>query len=101
MTFELQDIAMEKQQTILYVENLKCGGCERTVHKILEGIDGVSNVSVSAEEGKVSFDRIDDNSILDKAVKFLTKAGYAPLGESDFRAKAMSYLSCMKGKLTD
>ena len=91
---------MEKQ-AVLYVENLKCGGCERTVHKILEGIDGVSNVTVGSEEGKISFDRIDNKSIMDKAVKFLTKAGYAPLGESDFRAKAMSYLSCMKGKLTE
>lgn len=91
---------MEKQAE-LYVENLKCGGCERTVHKILEGIDGVTNVYVSAEEGKVSFDKLEDRSILDKVVKFLSKAGYTPLGESGLRAKAISYISCMKGKLTD
>lgn len=89
------------KQGILYVENLKCGGCERTVHKILEGIDGLSNISVSAEEGKISFDPTSDEATLEKAIRFLSKAGYTPIGESDLRAKTMSYISCMKGKLTE
>lgn len=86
-------------RTTLYVENLKCGGCENTVRKILEGIQGVRNVIVNSENGSIEFDQGDNLKITKKAIQFLKKAGYTPLGESNFKAKAISYVSCMRGKL--
>ena len=86
-------------RTTLYVENLKCGGCENTVRKILEGIQGVSGVVVNSEKGSIEFNQEDNLKITEKAIQFLTKAGYTPLGESDFKAKAISYVSCMRGKI--
>jgi copper chaperone len=85
-------------RTTLYVENLKCGGCENTVRKIIEGIQGVSVVVVDSENGSIEFDQEDGQKITEKAIQFLTKAGYTPRGESDFKAKAISYVSCMRGK---
>ncbi len=87
------------KRTALYVENLKCGGCENTVRKILEGLQGVSNVSVDSTKGSIEFDQEDNPTITEKAIRFLTKAGYTPLGKSGLKAKAISYVSCMKGKL--
>jgi copper chaperone CopZ len=87
------------KRTALQVENLKCGGCENTVRKILEGIHGVHNVSVDSANGSIVFDQEDNPAITEKAIRFLTKAGYTPLGESGIKAKAISYVSCMRGKL--
>ena len=84
-----------------HIENLKCGGCERTVEKILTNIEGVSTVKVDAERGYVEMEFVGSSQVIDRAIKFLHKAGYAPAGESTFRDKAVSYLSCMKGKLSD
>ena len=89
---------MDKRITLI-VENLKCGGCENTVRKILEGIQGISNVSVDSTKGSIDFNQEVDPAITDKAIHFLTKAGYTPLGESDIKARAISYFSCMRGKL--
>lgn len=89
-------------KTSLIVDNLKCGGCEKTVEKILSGIDGISEVHVDADQGTIDLG-LDDKSdlVVEKAVALLTKAGYPPAGESTLRDKAISYISCMKGRLAD
>lgn len=83
-----------------YVENLKCGGCEKTVKNLLMDIDGVAAVNVNSDSGKVDMHYEGDDSIEEQAQKALRRAGYVPQGESTLRDKAVSYISCMKGKLT-
>ncbi len=88
-------------RTILQIDNLKCGGCETTVHNLLAGIEGVSTIEVQADQGVVEFDHDDiDDSFVDLVTSLLSKAGYPPQGESDLRDKAVSYLSCVKGRMS-
>jgi copper chaperone CopZ len=83
-----------------YVENLKCGGCEKTVKNLLMDLEGVASVNVNADIRKLDMHYEGHESIEEKAKKALHRAGYAPVGESTLRDKAVSYISCMKGKLT-
>nr|AWJ66218.1 hypothetical protein [uncultured bacterium] len=85
----------------LVVDDLKCGGCETTVEKIISEIEGVADVSVFAEESRVKVQYNDALGIQEMVIERLTKAGYPPAGESTLRDSAMSYLSCMKGRLTN
>ncbi|NND94175.1 MAG: heavy-metal-associated domain-containing protein [Flavobacteriales bacterium] len=83
----------------IYVENLKCGGCERTVRNLLMSLEGVAEVTVSSDDGKVEIHYQGDAGVEERARLKLHRAGYAPIGESNIKDKAMSYISCMKGKL--
>jgi len=85
--------------TTLQVENLKCGGCENSVRRILKAIQGLSNVEVNSENGVIEFHQEDNPRITESAIHFLNKAGYPPMGESDLKARAISYVSCLRGKL--
>ena len=89
---------MAKWNTV--IENLKCGGCERTVTKLLLNIQGVKSAGADSNSGTVLMEYEGDESIIDKARAALKKAGYSPQGESNLRDKAVSYISCMKGKLS-
>ncbi len=42
--------------TTLDVKGMTCGGCVRSVERVLKAIPGVSAVEVSLEEGKVRID---------------------------------------------
>ena len=66
---------MTTQKVILNIEGMSCGHCSGMVQKTLEGIDGISNISVDLEEKKASFETTDDN-LIEKAVKEVTNAGY-------------------------
>jgi len=41
--------------TTLTVQNLKCGGCANPITKAVQGIDGVTDVSVDKDLSTVSF----------------------------------------------
>jgi copper chaperone CopZ len=68
-------VSMAAQKIILNVEGMSCGHCSGMVQKTLEGIEGVSNISVDLE-GKKAFFETTDDQLIDKAVKEVTKAGY-------------------------
>ena len=44
------------QNTTLDVKGMTCGGCVRSVERVLKAIPGVSTVEVSLAEGKVRID---------------------------------------------
>ncbi len=49
-----------------YVEGIHCKGCAKEIQRIFENIYGVSDVSVSVEEGYVMFNGyVSENVILD------------------------------------
>ena len=59
----------------LNVEGMSCGHCSGMVQKTLEGIEGISNISVDLDGKKAYFETTDDN-LIEKAVKEVTEAGY-------------------------
>ena len=86
--------------TIIYIQNLKCGGCANTVTKNLSEIEGVSNVLVNVEESSVSFEFSSDEK-LENVKNTLNRLGYPEDGEANsITAKAKSYVSCAVGKMS-
>lgn len=86
-------------KTKLYIQNLKCGGCERTIIKRLSSIGGIENVSVNLEDASVSFRyKVDDQ--IELVQDILSKLGYPVRGhKNNFGKKAKSYVSCAVGRL--
>jgi len=87
------------QKVSFLVDNIKCGGCGNTVTKKVNSFEGVANVDINVEEGRVSFDAPDDLDI-EKVKKGLAKLGYAPQGTSSTIQTAKSYVSCAVGRMT-
>lgn len=86
-------------KTIIEVQNLKCGGCEKTIIDNLSKVNGVSNVFVDHENSSVQLEYSDENSL--KIIKvLLSKLGYPIAGDkNNISKKATSYVSCMIGKM--
>jgi len=90
----------------LLVENIKCGGCANSIKQKLMAIEGVDNVAVEVEAGKVDFDieTVQDQESLTSEVKqTLLTMGYPEKGSVEglkaAGAKAKSYVSCAVGKM--
>jgi copper chaperone len=86
-------------KTRLYLQNLKCNGCAKTISNTLSEIKNVSEILVNVEEGSVSLNYINEADLL--LIKEALKAnGYPAIGEENtFGTKAKSYVSCAIGKL--
>ena len=87
--------------TILHIDNLKCGGCESTVTKVVGGFNGVQDVTTNSVDGTVKFSYDGDESVVDDIKKKLGAIGYPPMGTSNTLQKAVSYVSCAKGKIAN
>ncbi len=66
---------MALQKITLNVEGMSCGHCTGMVQRTLEEIDGVYNVSVDLDTKKACFET-ETSSLIDKAIKEVTEAGY-------------------------
>lgn len=87
-------------QTIVQIQNLKCGGCANTIMKRLSSLTGVLSVLVNEETAEVTLDHEQDFSSVE-AEKMLSKLGYPVIGSENTKGKiAKSYLSCAVGRLT-
>jgi len=85
-------------KTTLYIQNLKCGGCEATIIDKLSSLKNISNISINQKYDTVTFEQktIQDIKIVKKA---LSKLGYPPYGEqNNLGRKAKSYVSCLIGR---
>lgn len=84
------------------VENIRCGGCTKTITKKLMAIDGIDAVDVAVDDQMVTIDARDE-SLRNDAVKALTKMGYPELGSIEgvdaLKSKAKSVVSCAIGKI--
>jgi copper chaperone CopZ len=81
------------------VRNLKCGGCAKAITKKIHELDNISNVLVSIEESKVSFN-YNNASDLDYVIQKLKDIGYPLMEEHNTTlTKMRSYVSCAIGKL--
>ncbi|MCG8637677.1 MAG: heavy-metal-associated domain-containing protein [Desulfobacterales bacterium] len=66
---------MADQKVTLNVDNMSCGHCSGMVQKTLEGIPGLSDISVDLEGKKAAF-ATSDQDLVRTAVDAVTKAGY-------------------------
>jgi copper chaperone len=86
---------------VIEVENIRCGGCANTITHSLQKLDGVRNVSVDIENGRVSVTTDTDDR--ERLVAALLKNGYPEKGSAEglqaAKAKAKSFVSCAIGKL--
>jgi len=81
---------------LLFVENIKCGGCAKSIKDKLSTI--VKDVKVDEINGNISFNyRVEDQ--IEQVLSALERMGYPEIGKSNFAHKAKSYVSCMVGKV--
>lgn len=84
------------------VENIKCGGCERSIVRGLTGIAGVSAVAIDREHQRVSVDA--PEGLRAQVVDKLASMGYPEAGSvqglSAGVATAKSFMSCAIGRMS-
>lgn len=66
---------MGAQKIVLQVEGMSCNHCSGMVQKTLEGIAGISDISVDLEGKKASFET-QAPGLVDQAVQQIIDAGY-------------------------
>ncbi len=85
-------------KTSIIVQNLKCGGCAKTITSKLSKIQGISEIIVEVEASKVSFlhQNINDALLVKERLNTL---GYPSIdNKNTMTAKAISFVSCATGK---
>ena len=83
------------------VQNLKCGGCAKTITGKLSEIENITDLEVDVEKSKISFNYVNPSD-LDIVNKKLITLGYPSIDdENSVLSKAKSFVSCATGKLKD
>ncbi len=87
------------------VENIRCGGCSKTITSKLGEIDGVNDVLVNVEDKQVvvTTDLAFDTNIKQVLSERLAKLGYpevGSIGSKRLKTKATSVVSCALGKMS-
>jgi len=86
-------------ETVIKIQNLKCGGCASTIVNNLQSIQNVQNVSVDVATNEVKLTHSNTEVLAEVKLK-LEKIGYPEEGSSNSMVtKAKSYVSCAIGKM--
>jgi copper chaperone CopZ len=86
----------------LKVENLKCGGCETTLHNAIMKLDGIITAKADAESSTVLVEYSGDSELIEKKIEEkLAQIGYPKKGTGNNFQKAKSYVSCAIGKMSE
>ena len=86
-------------KTSLHIQNLKCGGCVKTITNKVSELENVSDVQVDKETSKVTFthQKEEDVEVVTDKLKSL---GYPTVDdENSVLTKAKSMFSCASGKI--
>lgn len=84
----------------ILIQNLKCGGCAKTITSKLSDLQNVSDINVDVDSARVSFtyQNADDTLLVIEKLKSL---GYPTIdSKNGLGNKAKSFVSCAKGRLT-
>lgn len=85
----------------IIVQNLKCGGCARTITNKLSDMEKISEVEVFPNTSTVSFTYEESNDVMRVKDK-LKDLGYPPVDSKNTIAlKAKSFVSCATGKMAN
>ncbi|MFC4097229.1 heavy-metal-associated domain-containing protein [Euzebyella saccharophila] len=86
-------------KTSIIVQNLKCGGCAKTIHSQLGKLKSLSDIEVEIESSKVSFSYRDSENI-QLAKSTLKSLGYPSISDTNSLVdKTKSFISCASGKI--
>lgn len=87
-------------KAILYIQNMRCNGCKKSIFSALEDIAGVSNLIVFPAKGELRFNYKNQDAI--EAVRVvLHNMGYPQEGTpNSIRSKVKSLNNCLIGKLS-
>lgn len=86
-------------KTSIIVQNLKCGGCAKTIYPQLGKLKSLSDIEVEIESSKVSFSFNDMEGALE-AKRILKSLGYPSITDRNSMVyKTKSFISCASGKL--
>jgi len=93
---------MSVNQIQIHVENIKCGGCEKSIIKGLTSIEGLSNIVIDRDQQLVSVTA--DDSLREALVAKLNSMGYPEHGSVSGLdaglANAKSFVSCAIGRIS-
>lgn len=87
------------ERTTLLVENIKCGGCAKSIENALQKLDGVNEVSVAVESNEVSVSYASEESLKSASEK-LASLGYPAKGTGQLSHSVKSFVSCAIGRLS-
>ncbi len=86
-------------KTTFQIQNLKCGGCAKSITKKLSELKEINDVIVEKDSSSVSFDHqsADDASLVKETLRNL---GYPTIDDDNsIVEKAKSFVSCASGKM--
>jgi copper chaperone len=93
---------MPVHQIQIQVENIKCGGCEKSIIKGLSSIEGLSNIVIDRDQQLVSVNA--DESLREALISKLKSMGYPEHGSVSGLdaglANAKSFVSCAIGRVS-
>jgi copper chaperone len=93
---------MTVHQIQIHVENIKCGGCEKSIVKGLSAMEGLSNIVIDRDQQLVSVTA--DESLRDAIATKLKSMGYPESGSVSGLdaglANAKSFVSCAIGRVS-
>lgn len=84
----------------IIVQNLKCGGCAKTITSKITELHNISEVTVDKDTSTVSFisQTVEDALLVKHKLKSL---GYPSIeDDNSVVSKAKSFVSCATGKIT-
>lgn len=85
--------------TIVQIQNLKCGGCETTIRKVLLKLPFVNDLHINVKESSLSLSSITSEE-MELLKSKLSNLGYPIAKErNSLGKKAKSYLSCAVGSI--
>jgi copper chaperone len=93
---------MSVNQIQVHVQNIKCGGCEKSIINGLTSIEGLSNIIIDRDQQLVTTNG--DESLRKQLVAKLKSMGYPEQGSVSGLdaglANAKSFVSCAIGRVT-
>ncbi len=93
---------MSVHQIQIQVENIKCGGCEKSIIKGLSSIEGLSNIVIDRDQQLASVNA--DESLREALISKLKSMGYPERGSVSGLdaglANAKSFVSCAIGRVS-
>ncbi|MDG1730348.1 MAG: heavy metal-associated domain-containing protein [Algibacter sp.] len=69
-------------KTTLYIQNLKCGGCETSVINRISALKGISNISIKLQYGTITLE-YETNKDIEAVKHVLSRIGYPPSEEKN------------------
>jgi copper chaperone len=82
------------------VENIKCGGCARSIERAIAALPDVSSVAVDVVAGRVNVTALAD--LRAPIADALARLGYPERGSANgLGSKAKSFVSCALGRISN